>query len=237
MTAARVVVRLDRPVASSRASGGATNLSDESVDFWNSRLREQILDEDRRAARAARAKTTTTTMPNSGTMYRTFRGLPGEIEHAFWQLRRTGVYAEDGGRFIEGIAASDEMTAQGSARELAKCDYSLPLPLLYGHDWRRVVGEVYAVERTASHLYFKAKVANAVLEDVDTVWGRIISGKSFGVSTDSSHYALDGSWRWAELSVVERGADPEARILLAKERSGSRETVYRDARNGPRTRA
>jgi HK97 family phage prohead protease len=201
---------------------------------WEDERREKLAAQER-ASHEAKAEEARRALPKD--WHRTFRGIAADLDRAREQLARSGVFT-DTHRIIEGIASTPEGSSNGLALLSTGCEVELPVPLLQNHDWRHVIGEVIEIKCSEAAVTFKARVANAVLPGIDDVWQEIISGEVAGISIDSSHYGdaryengtrIYHRWRLCELSVCTRGANPDARILRAFERTAEREIVHREA--------
>lgn len=132
-------------------------------------------------------------------------------------------------RIIEGVASSDARNSHGESKSPQGARYSLPIPLLWGHDWDLPIGLVMSAETSGRMLKFSATIANSGLNQVNDIWQHIKSGRALAVSVAATansagklwrhgnvekHFA---NWNWEELSVLPLGANPDAVIECVKE--------------------
>lgn len=167
----------------------------------------------------------------------TFRGTALDVDLAREQLAAPGFFRKNM-RTIEGIAHTPSANTHGYALAMTGGEFDLPIPLLLSHDWHKVIGAVTEIDCKADAIHFKARVAEGLPPALADVWDRIISGELAGISADSSHVGgathergmrVYNRWRLCEVSVCERGANPDARILVARETTDDGESILREA--------
>jgi HK97 family phage prohead protease len=131
----------------------------------------------------------------------------------------------DGERAIEGTATTPEIDNLGDEVDPAGAIYSLPLPLLWHHDHKSVVGRVTHANVTERGISVRGRIAQidqaGPLKDLcDTAWLSVRHGLvralSIGFQPLQSEPTKTGlrfrSWRWLELSLVSIGANASCAI-------------------------
>jgi HK97 family phage major capsid protein/HK97 family phage prohead protease len=134
-------------------------------------------------------------------------------------------------RVITGIATTPTPDRMGDIVDAAGAEFQLPIPLLWQHNSREPVGEVFAATVTADGIAISARFAKidepGKLKDrLDEAWqsvkAKLVRGLSIGFSeiesarikdTWSFHYL---KWLWLELSAVTIPANAEATIQTIK---------------------
>lgn len=135
-------------------------------------------------------------------------------------------------RVIEGVASTPTTDRTGDIVEPKGAEFTLPLPLLWQHDSRQPVGEVFYAKATASGIQIKAQFAKitepGLLKDrLDEAWqtvkARLVRALSIGFSPIESA-RIEGSygmhftkWNWLELSAVTIPANQDCTILTVKQ--------------------
>jgi len=133
-------------------------------------------------------------------------------------------------REIEGIATTCATDHAGDCVESSGAQFSLPLPLLWQHDQRRPVGEVYEARIEPAGIRIKARFATVdepgTLRDrLDEAWqsvkARLVRGLSIGFKPLDYVPLKSGGmhvkrWLWAELSAVTIPMNVEATITTIK---------------------
>lgn len=134
-------------------------------------------------------------------------------------------------RVITGIATSASTDRMGDVVEPDGAQFSLPIPLLWQHDSKQPIGEVYAAKATKAGIEISARLAKTdtpgLLKDrLDMAWQSItlglVKGLSIGFqSIEESYDKVTGGfhflqWLWLELSAVTIPANADASILSIK---------------------
>lgn len=137
---------------------------------------------------------------------------------------------DDDQRIIEGIASTPTPDRMGDVVEPMGAQFKLPMPLLWQHDSRSPIGEVFFAKPTKNGIPFKAKLATidepGKLKDrLDEAWQSIKIGlvRAVSIGFRSIEYSImeDGGWRflqweWLELSAVTIPANADATIQTIK---------------------
>ncbi len=134
-------------------------------------------------------------------------------------------------RIITGIATTPSTDRSGDIVESAGATFQLPIPLLWQHDSKQPIGEVFAATVTDAGIEIKARIASIAepgkLKDrLDEAWQSVKSGLVRGLSIgfksleDADIKGTDGvrflKWLWLELSAVTIPANAEATIHTLK---------------------
>lgn len=134
-------------------------------------------------------------------------------------------------RVIEGIASTPTADRFGDVVEPMGAEFQLPIPLLWQHNSREPVGEVFEAKPTPDGIPFKARFAKVmepgVLKDrLDAAWQsvkyQLVKGVSIGFSEIETSQIKDSwsyhflKWAWLELSCVTIPANVEATITSIK---------------------
>ena len=145
--------------------------------------------------------------------------------------------ADDERRIIEGVATTATADRSGDIVEPAGAQFSLPLPLLWQHDTKQPIGEVFKAEIEPTGIRIWARVASITepgrLKDrVDEAWQSmsstppLVRGLSIGFKPleakpipKSTGFHIK-RWLWAELSAVTIPQNIEASIFAIKAASG-----------------
>lgn len=137
-------------------------------------------------------------------------------------LELTGVtkFVASGKRRIRGLASTDTLDRQGDIVDPRGGTWSLPVPLLFGHDHSVPVGWVRSVEVRGNGLWIEAEFAEGVGR-ADEIWSMVdkglISTYSIGFRPITTEPLRSGglkfaAWELLEISVVVVPANPDARI-------------------------
>lgn len=133
-------------------------------------------------------------------------------------------------RIIEGIASTPSADRMGDVVEPMGAQFKLPMPLLWQHDSRQPIGEVFFAKPTKNGIPFKAKLAQVdepgkLKDRLDEAWQSIKIGlvRAVSIGFRSIEYSImeDGGWRfleweWLELSAVTIPANADATIQTIK---------------------
>ena len=163
-------------------------------------------------------------------------------EVALGILAEKGLFDPGHHRLIEGIAATAVLSKNGTILDPAGALFTLPVPLLFAHNWLMPIGRVTRARVTPAGLQFTAQVANFKLAWLPQIWDGLKAGSIPAVSAGASgRTRAEIRWNWDELSVLEVGANPQALITCVKEVYQAdvvfldgrkrRETIHRDIRN------
>lgn len=138
---------------------------------------------------------------------------------------------DDAQRVITGIATTIEADRDGDVVEPKGAEFKLPLALLWQHDARQPIGQVFAAKVTTSGIEIKARIAKidepgTLKNRIDEAWHSIKSGLVAGLSIGfkpKESARIEGSfghrftkWIWLELSAVTIPANAGAAILSVK---------------------
>jgi hypothetical protein len=147
-------------------------------------------------------------------------------------------------RFVRGVAISGHH--ENHFVNPAEISVSLPIPFLWAHEAFRPIGKIVSLERAQDAITFKAQLMNSGgLEWAEDCWRaicvqQIVScsiGRSRRVNRLYGKEFADAVLE--EVSLVEAGRDPGARICKAWERvpvrldGGPSETIIWDEQKGP----
>ncbi len=151
------------------------------------------------------------------------------LQRAYSILTIKAVDAEQ--RIITGIATTPTADRSGDIVEPAGASFQLPIPLLWQHDSRQPIGEVFAARVTSAGIEIQARLVSiadpGTLKDrLDNAWQSIKAGLVKGLSigfqsieesrineTYSYRYI---KWLWLELSAVTIPANADATIATIK---------------------
>ncbi len=151
------------------------------------------------------------------------------MHRAYSILQIKSVDAEH--RLITGIATTPSTDRSGDIVESGGATFQLPIPLLWQHDSKQPIGEVYAATVTDAGIAIKARLASVTepgkLKDrLDEAWQSVTSGLVRGLSIgfksleDADIKGTLGvrflKWLWLELSAVTIPANADATIHLIK---------------------
>lgn len=134
-------------------------------------------------------------------------------------------------REIEGVATTPTTDRMGDIVEPEGAEFKLPIPLLWQHDSRQPIGEVFAAKVTPEGITVRARIQRmdepGKLKDrLDEAWQSLkiglVKGLSIGFQSleDSDIKGTFGirfmRWLWLELSAVTIAANAEASITAIK---------------------
>lgn len=151
------------------------------------------------------------------------------LNRAYSALDIKSIDAEQ--RVITGIATSATPDRVGDVVEPKGAQFQLPIPLLWQHDSKQPIGEVFAAKQTADGIEIKARIAQidepGLLKDrLDLAWQsistKLVRGLSIGFkSLEESFDKKTGGfhflkWLWLELSAVTIPANADATIQTIK---------------------
>jgi len=138
---------------------------------------------------------------------------------------------DDESRVITGIATTATPDRAGDIVEPQGAQFQLPIPLLWQHDSKSPIGEVFAATVTSEGIEIQARLARVdepgkLKDRLDEAWqsikAKLVRGLSIGFSsieeaqikeTYSYRYI---KWLWLELSAVTIPANADATILAIK---------------------
>lgn len=147
------------------------------------------------------------------------------LKRAYSLLDIKSIDAEQ--RVITGIATSASTDSYGDVVEPGGAEYTLPIPLLWQHDSKSPIGEVFAARSTKDGIEISARIAKTdipgVLKDrLDLAWQsiamKLVKGLSIGFRSIEESYNKDTGgfhfikWMWLELSAVTIPANADASI-------------------------
>ncbi len=151
------------------------------------------------------------------------------LKRAYSRLELKSVDEEQ--RVILGIATSASTDRMGDIVEPAGAQFQLPIPLLWQHDSKQPIGEVYAAKATKDGIEISARIAKTdtpgLLKDrLDMAWQsiamKLVRGLSIGFkSLEETYDKTTGGlhflqWEWLELSAVTIPANSDASISAIK---------------------
>ena len=143
--------------------------------------------------------------------------------HKSYSQLQVKSFDEDTG-IITGIATTPTTDSVGDIVEPMGAEFSLPLPLLNGHDLKDPIGEVFEAKATPGGIEFTARIAKDASEQLAEVWRRTKAGLfkhvSIGFSAVEYEPISTGyrftKWVWRELSLTPTPANAGARITSTK---------------------
>src|SRR2546428_5639736 len=93
-----------------------------------------------------------------------------------WNVLRDNFDRAQPRRFVAGLAvSSDAKNSHGHAFKARGLKVTLPVLLLWNHDWLRPIGKVHLVETCADQVHFQAEIANSArLFWAEDVWSAIV---------------------------------------------------------------
>jgi HK97 family phage major capsid protein/HK97 family phage prohead protease len=151
------------------------------------------------------------------------------MKRAYSLLEIKSIDAEQ--RVITGIATSASTDLYGDVVEPDGAAFTLPIPLLWQHDAKQPIGQVFAAKSTKAGIEIQARIAQTdipgTLKDrLDEAWQsialKLVRGLSIGFTpieeaydkvTGGFHYL---KWLWLELSAVTIPANTDASIQTIK---------------------
>lgn len=135
-------------------------------------------------------------------------------------------------RVIEGIASTPSVDRGGDSMDPAGAQFTLPMPLLWFHDDRNPIGEVFSASVRPDGIYIKARVSKVTAPGrlktiVDEAWAAftadppLVRGLSIGwspieIAPGSGKVRRVLKWIWGELSAVTVPMNAEATITAIK---------------------
>jgi HK97 family phage prohead protease len=134
-------------------------------------------------------------------------------------------------RIITGIATTPTADRDGDIVEPKGAEFKLPIPLLWQHDSRQPIGEVFYAKVTSAGIEIKARIVKiaepGTLKDrLDEAWQSIKAGLVKGLSIgfrsvesariDNTYAYRFMKWLWLELSAVTIPANADASIQTIK---------------------
>jgi len=138
-------------------------------------------------------------------------------------------------RLITGIATNAETDRAGDIVDPAGAEFKLPIPLLWQHDAKQPIGEVFAAKHTKAGIEIQARLSRfdepgRLKDRLDEAWHTIKTGLVRGLSigfrglkveliTDDDDNITGFrfvKWMWIELSAVTIPANTAAAILSTK---------------------
>lgn len=135
-----------------------------------------------------------------------------------------------------GLATTPSTDSYGDVVEPDGAEYTLPLPLLWQHDSKSPIGEVFAARSTPDGIEIRARVAKtdtpgSVKTRLDDAWESLKIGlvrglsigfrsieESFDKATGGFHFIR---WAWVELSCVTIPANADCSITTIRAASGA----------------
>jgi HK97 family phage major capsid protein/HK97 family phage prohead protease len=139
-------------------------------------------------------------------------------------------------RILTGVATTPSTDSEGDVVEPDGAEYKLPLPLLWQHDARGPIGEVFAARSTSAGIEIKARIAQTdtpgnVKTRLDDAWESLklglVKGLSIGFrSLEESYDKTTGGyhfvrWAWHELSCVTIPANADCTVQTIRAASGA----------------
>ncbi len=137
-------------------------------------------------------------------------------------------------RTITGLASTPSTDRAGDIVESTGAQFTLPIPLLWQHDSRQPIGDVFAAKVTSAGIEIKARIATIdepgnLKDRLDEAWQSIRSGLVRGLSigfqsleeveikdTKRTTGFRFLKWLWLELSAVTIPANQQATIFTVK---------------------
>jgi HK97 family phage major capsid protein/HK97 family phage prohead protease len=134
-------------------------------------------------------------------------------------------------RIIVGIATSSSTDRMGDVVEPKGAEFKLPIPLLWQHDSRQPIGEVFAAKVTDQGIEVQARIAKTdvpgqLKDRLDLAWQsismKLVRGLSIGFNALEEAYTKETGgfhilrWLWLELSAVTIPANQDASIQMIK---------------------
>ena len=139
---------------------------------------------------------------------------------------------DDDKRTFKGVASTITADRMADVMEPKGAQYKLPMPFLYQHDSRQVIGHITKAKVNKTDIEVEGYVENlpdappSLKERLDVAWAELKSGLVRGLSigfvpvesaynqqTGGFHYQV---WDWFELSMVTIPANAEASITAVK---------------------
>jgi hypothetical protein len=138
-----------------------------------------------------------------------------------WRILRDNFDHSKPRRFLSGlVVSSDDTNENGYSFKASGLKITLPVPLLWQHEWMRPIGNVDGIETRGRQVRFVAELANnGRLSWAEDVWHAIVNRRAFAASVGprnlSAYTAFDrvySSWELREISIVIAGADRGAHV-------------------------
>jgi len=137
---------------------------------------------------------------------------------------------DDERRIIEGIATTPTADRGGDVLLPAGAQFALPMPLLWQHDQKQPIGEVFEASVTPQGIAIRARIAQldepgALRDRLESAWQsiklKLVRGLSIGWRPIEAKVLPKGGlhvskWLWAETSAVTIPQNVEATILAVK---------------------
>lgn len=151
------------------------------------------------------------------------------LKRAYSRLEIKSV--DEAQRIITGIATSASTDRMGDVVEPAGAQFTLPIPLLWQHDSKQPIGEVFAAKATKAGIEISARIAKTdvpgkLKDRLDEAWQsialKLVRGLSIGfASLEEAYDKVSGGfhflqWEWLELSAVTIPANADASIQTIK---------------------
>jgi HK97 family phage major capsid protein/HK97 family phage prohead protease len=151
------------------------------------------------------------------------------MKRAYSLLEIKSIDAEQ--RVITGIATSASTDLYGDVVEPDGAEFTLPIPLLWQHDSKQPIGQVFAAKSTKAGIEIQARIAQtdtpgALKDRLDMAWQsivlKLVRGLSIGFAPIEEAYdKVSGGfhylkWMWLELSAVTIPANTDASIQTIK---------------------
>jgi HK97 family phage major capsid protein/HK97 family phage prohead protease len=133
-------------------------------------------------------------------------------------------------RIIEGIASTPTADRGGDVLIPAGAQFVLPMPLLWQHDQKQPIGEVFEASVTPQGIAIRARIARldepgALRDRLESAWQsiqlKLVRGLSIGWKPIKAKMLPSGglhvsNWLWAETSAVTIPQNADATILAVK---------------------
>ncbi|SPB16091.1 phage-like protein [Caballeronia novacaledonica] len=135
--------------------------------------------------------------------------------------------ADESTRQISGVASTGDIDRMNDVLDPAGGKWSTPIPLLHGHDYAQVIGNVTSMKRTARGIEFVARIAKLdtpenLRQRLDEIWAlvrsKLLAHVSIGFRPltwrprDDGRGMLFTEFEVLELSIVPIPANGNARI-------------------------
>lgn len=128
-------------------------------------------------------------------------------------------------REFEGIANTSSEDDHGTIVEPSGAKFKLPIPLLWQHDQRTPVGEIYEATLAGDAWYVKGRIAKVkepgkVKDATDEAWHsikyKLVRGLSIGFIALKEKGKKFIEWAWRELSLVTIPSNQDANIVSVR---------------------
>jgi HK97 family phage major capsid protein/HK97 family phage prohead protease len=156
------------------------------------------------------------------------------LKRAYSLLTIKSVDAEQ--RVLTGIATTPSTDSYGDIVEPEGAEYTLPVPLLWMHDSKSPVGEVFYAKTTPEGIEVKARILKtdtpgSIKTRLDDAWESLkiglVKGLSIGFSSIEESFNKETGgyrflrWAWRELSCVTVPANSDCSITAIRAASGA----------------